>query len=317
MHAAAPAEDEDSPPLLKATTLTLVAASRGSIARETREAVDAVVDRHPARVMLLEFGGKEEPQRLTAGISAQCRITGPRSQVCSEEVHVNAGAATLQRLPALLRPLLLSDLPAVLWWDADLDEEGLLDDLRELFGLVVVDSARLEDGVTAFPRMAALRALDLAWLRLLPIRRSFADLVDRVVVEEGAGKNGFVLAEFDPGPSEAGARASAHLVAAWLASRLSIPRDHVEVRRRPRAEDREPLVRSATMRVEGADGEFTATVERLGSAPFLRSELSTGEVCTLPKTSHLRRASQAELLGMALDRCAVDPVLVTALEYLS
>jgi glucose-6-phosphate dehydrogenase assembly protein OpcA len=317
-HAAEPEEeDEDSPPVLKATTVTLVAATRGPLARTTRNAIDAVVDAHPARLIEVEFGGTDDPRRLTAGVSAQCRITGPGCQVCSEEVKIEAGAETLRRLPPLLRPLIVSDLPAVLWWDAELaPEDRLLDDLLPLFDFVVVDSARLADPVASIGRLRAIDALDLGWLRLLPMRRAFADLLDRVSFEPGAGSQGSVLAEFDAGPREEAARASAHLLAGWLGSRLQVPRDRVEIRRRPRADDREPIARSATLRLPGIEGGITAAVERLGSAPLLRAEVATDHVCVLPRSVRMPRMSEGELLGAALDRCGQDPVLARTLEYL-
>ena len=106
-----------------------------------RDHIPEIVAIHPARVILL-IG--ESPGHEPA--SAEAKVwSHPSGQhrTCSEQVTVRAAGAEVDRLPFVVRSLLIGDLPINVWWATPLPPPlagPLLYDLAESAQQVIYDS---------------------------------------------------------------------------------------------------------------------------------------------------------------------------------
>ena len=140
--------------------------------------------------------------------------------VMRERVEMLIGPEHLERLDTALDPVLVSELPTVLWsphghWEA-------VHSLLHLTDVILVDSDDMDDfdgPSAALDRAAELRrhayVVDLAWLRTTPWRERLAAAFDH----PGRRRLLAVLDEVGVRHSAA-STASALLLAGWLASRL-------------------------------------------------------------------------------------------------
>ncbi len=145
---------------------------------------------HPARVIVVldEPPDGDAETELPAWITAACyRGRQGGRQVCWEQVTVPAGGVEPAQTEAAVVPLLVPDLPVVLWWPGEPDVGSeLFSRLSSLADRLVIDSA----GVASLGRQwSALRnelrskqrrfsMEDLSWLRLEPWRELIAEPFD-------------------------------------------------------------------------------------------------------------------------------------------
>jgi glucose-6-phosphate dehydrogenase assembly protein OpcA len=174
----------------------------------------------PSRALLLRLSESGDGPELEAWISANCHLApGGGKLLCSEEVTLRAYGAGRSHVPALVRALLVPDVPTALLLLGDAPpSDATLDALSACADRVVFDS-------TAWPA-GALRTLsamahaganvtDLAWLRLEPARLMLASLFDPPVGGEPLRSASRVVLRHAPGGDS-----SAALFAGWLADRL-------------------------------------------------------------------------------------------------
>lgn len=126
--------------------------------------LETVITRFPCRAILVR-GSESQERRVTAEVSAFCRLASPGlPQVCSERIVLHAGPNAIDLLPGAIRPLLEADLPLVLWWTSDPgSREPLFRDLADECSRVVLD---LPD-----PGLAAGAS---GWVLTLPSARAAA-----------------------------------------------------------------------------------------------------------------------------------------------
>lgn len=254
---AARAAGAQGEPVLRASVVNLVVVTDGPGAvPEVSQVLVEIATAVPGR-MLVVAPDPLAPDGLDAWPSIHCRsvphtvfeepaagsaAAAAVAQLCCEQVTVEARGATVGALPAIVRPLLQTDLPAVLWWRAPLPAEAsVLDRLAAEVGTVVVDTGRgavWADGVTPGgdpiaavagllarrsltygqrPRPSAVRPWtlrDLAFARLTPWRELTAALFDLVPCQEMLRRLASVGIAGRPGTPEV------RLYAGWLASRL-------------------------------------------------------------------------------------------------
>jgi hypothetical protein len=134
-----------------------------------------------------------------------------------EEVEIDIGPAHLPRLQTIVDPVIVSELPTMVWAPHG-HEEGVTA-LAELTDVHLLDS---DDGAEATGRFARARDLlhssyvvDLAWLRTTPWRERLASSFDPPRRRRALGEITGVAVRH-----RAGASASALLLAGWLCSRL-------------------------------------------------------------------------------------------------
>lgn len=137
--------------------------------------------------------------------------------VMLEEVEIDLGPEQLEYLDTVIDPVVVSDLPTMLWSPHGHDEavRAVLD----LVDVILLDSDDLGDPPEAFARATELLRsaylVDLAWLRTTPWRERLAASFDppnrRIALDRIAN------IEVRHQPASA---ASATLLAGWLCSRL-------------------------------------------------------------------------------------------------
>ena len=188
-----------------------------------------IVEHHPSRVLMLVAEGASSGEPLEAYVSALCHLGDAGRQVCSEHVVISAAGGAIRRLPSVVRPLILGDLPTALWWTGGKPPPQGGDLFRELSvdaSQVVFDSLEWPGGdaqAHGFVATATWAAglpktdgvSDLAWTRLGPWRSLVSQALDPAVAP-GA------LAALSDVEIEHGAQTApkAWLLIAWMADRL-------------------------------------------------------------------------------------------------
>jgi glucose-6-phosphate dehydrogenase assembly protein OpcA len=220
----------DSPILRACMSNLVVYCSGAEAATRVAEAVPTVVAVHPARVLLLVAEPGPEPGEVVSAVRVRGHVIDPGRWVCSEEVTLQATGQAVGRLPAVVRSLLVGDLPTALWWAVPqpppLAAERLFD-LVEHAEQIIYDSigwpqpalgvvatagwlARIERGPARW-RVAS----DINWRRLKYWRRLLTQALDPASAPGALETINDVLLEHGPH-----AVIQALLLVCWLATRL-------------------------------------------------------------------------------------------------
>ncbi len=180
-------ETEVAGGVLRACGMTLiVAAENDSDAEQLRHTLGVLMHNHPARAIVLRLGDR---QGIDATVFSQCWMPfGKHQQICAEGIEITAGVEDVHQIAQLLLPLIVADLPAVLWCRGPRVFSG--DVFAPLFPLIqkiIVDSNDSPDPRAAIAQIRELRAkgnliADLAWTKLTSLRELIASLFD-----EGCG----------------------------------------------------------------------------------------------------------------------------------
>src|SRR5262249_19629199 len=122
-------------------------------------AVPGVVASHPTRVLLLVADAAAAGDTLVSSAAAWCQSRGGQ-RACFEKITLQAGGRAVERLPYVVRGLLVGDLPTNLWWASTQPPAlagTLLYDLAETAQQVIYDSI-------GWPEPARGVAATAAWL---------------------------------------------------------------------------------------------------------------------------------------------------------
>ncbi|MCW5966298.1 MAG: glucose-6-phosphate dehydrogenase assembly protein OpcA, partial [Bryobacterales bacterium] len=148
------------------TWLTVVEGDDQTVS-EVDEMLAGVMRVHPSRavVVLLRDG---DARSMKGSVSAQCwRPFGSKQQVCIERILLETTRAGACDLPAVVRALLVADLPVVLFCrHADLLELEGINETSQLADRVVVDIAYQNSACAKlWPRLPGLGRYvsDLSW----------------------------------------------------------------------------------------------------------------------------------------------------------
>lgn len=201
----------------RSLAINFVGVAAAAEADELRAALDRLQRRTPCRAFLLlvDDSGAGEG----AEVSATTRLSGGRHDIVLEEIAIRLPTAGLERMPGLVRPLLVNDLPNHLFWaTAWPRQERQFDDLAALCDHVVVDTRRfrspaLELGHVDARRQGGTRVTDLTWLRLRPWRRALAESFERIAFDPSAATTAAIHHGAD-------ALAAAMCLGEWLERRL-------------------------------------------------------------------------------------------------
>lgn len=175
-------------PVARARALTLIVYTEDDESMEFAGRVaQALPERHPCRGILLHVRPDQDGP-LRAGVTIQCAVGGGERKVCSEQITVTAGGDSRQYLADAVLPLIVTDLPAVVWWTG---RPRPADPVLRRFARGAVDRVLLDSnlfrdpgaGLIALARWCedpARRAVlaDLAWERLRGWRQLIAQTMD-------------------------------------------------------------------------------------------------------------------------------------------
>nr|WP_179210247.1 glucose-6-phosphate dehydrogenase assembly protein OpcA [Crenothrix polyspora] len=188
--------------------------------------ITAIVDVHPARVLLLVGDGKPSEGTMEALITIYYTALNEDWQVCAERIDVIASPASAERLPSVARSQLIGDLPTALWWVSRRPPPEVGDvffQLAELADQIIYDNMGWINpikGVSAMTRWVAAQqneqvVYNLAWRRFSVWRKLLGQMLDPQIAP-GALDDLRVI-EIDHGPH---ALAMTWLMVGWLASQL-------------------------------------------------------------------------------------------------
>jgi glucose-6-phosphate dehydrogenase assembly protein OpcA len=213
----------------RTSVLTLVVvAPRPETAERAMDAINLLAGRHPSRALVVAPGDPDGPSTIDAHIFAQCHLSDRGvSETCTEQVLLRTGGEIDQHLPNVIAPLLIHDLPVVLWWpdDPPIGSHQFRDLLETCDRLLVDSGAFRDDGARRLSALGAVVAgrtpvvYDIGWMRLALWRELLAGLFDHpLLAPELASVRALRVDVARPGEVFRVAKAAEFV--GWLADRL-------------------------------------------------------------------------------------------------
>lgn len=269
---------------------------------------------NPSRTFLLLAQPHHGGEKLEAEVSAQTRTeTGHR--VTTEEVTLHAHGDVAAHLASVVTPLLISELPVVLWWPGlPAFDSRLFNDLCEVADRLIVDT---DEGfehehlgrLLEVSRRDQARASigDFNWARLVAWRHVTAQYFDMPgMLPRLAQIQGARIAYGAERPV-----AAAWLLAGWLKSRLAkvgieFPVEFVE------DESHDHRVARLDLYTGGPDGPCRFTVRRIPGGR-LSADLRVGEQDYASRTVAYTQRSPEDLLAFELTLPGHDVLFEEAL----
>ena len=272
----------------RALTANFVGVARAEHAERLLAVTEQLQHRSPCRAFLLLLDDSQ-PHTMAA-LTATTRRHGPLRDIVLEQIVLRLRTDDLARMPGLLRPLTLDDLPSHLLWALPWPEdEARFDTLAGLAEHAIVDSQLFEEPsrelqIVKDRRDRGEQLSDLSWLRARPWRRALAEAFERFEWRPNVA----VRCTIEHGRR---ADAMARLLGDWLHERLAA------VTALEHGGDDEL---SGPARVRLQVGDIEVVVEHADDA--LITHVTTPSRCFLPFTHRALRGSDAELLVLAMDK---------------
>ncbi|MGH9869693.1 MAG: glucose-6-phosphate dehydrogenase assembly protein OpcA [Candidatus Polarisedimenticolia bacterium] len=327
----------------RACQLNLLVCCRGVAQARDAEAVVASISAEcPSRAIVTVVDESTGQDRLEAAISAHCAVGGAQQgqQVCCEQITLTGSGRGVERLPRVVLPLLLPDLPVAVWYPEDpglTEKSGYASVARALAGTadrVVMNARGLHDAWRSLLALASLETIiaDLSWQRLRGWREMTATFFDSHAFEAYPARLSRLRVAYavpfhtarQPHP-HAGA-AEAILLACWAASRLqwrpagvsdgacTLERPHgagtAELALVPEPSAR-PAGQVIAFVLESPDATFR--LERSEVLDCVTSTVTIPETCPVPRSARVAEREDGELLCRALGPGADDAVYAEAL----
>jgi glucose-6-phosphate dehydrogenase assembly protein OpcA len=210
----------------RTSVLTLIVVSPApETAERAMAAVTALASRHPSRAIVLSPSDPDGPTTFDAHIYAACQVRS-QSEICTEEILIKTGGELSQHLATAVAPLLIHDLPVVLWWPDDVPFGSKhFVELAEECDRLLIDSGEFRgDGVE---RLMGLRQVvadglvvhDIGWMRGMLWRELLAGIFDHpLLTRELTAIRSVRIDIAKPGRTVRLARAATF--AGWLAAML-------------------------------------------------------------------------------------------------
>ena len=284
------ANGDDERPLYRALTMNLIAVAPADDESLLRATFHRLLRGNPCIAFLVLLRGDARPLRASFGtlveVGRNCRT------VRLEQVTFWASPSERRRVPSLVRPLLVDDLPTQMFWSGGLTDDLRL--LRELGGLanqIVYDSSLFADPDRDRARIAELGmpAVDLVWLRLAPWRHTLAEAFEAIDWRDDLPVRAVVRFA-----GTAGTRAAGVVLGRWLETRLGATVELVAIPR-ANAPSFEPCG------VEISVGDARIAIDHCWPSPTLRAATTLADRCLLPFTAVSRCATRGDLLAAAAE----------------
>lgn len=270
----------------RSLTMNLIAVVAAAREPEFRVLLDALAARQPCRAFLAVVHATGDG--IEATVHGAARTLGSTRDLVLEQIDLRVPQAEFARLPGLIRPLLVNDIPTHCYWATEWPREPQrFDALAALADHAIVDSTRFllpasELDAVEQRRSAGRPLTDLAWLRLRPWRRALAEVFERTPFTADA------VTEVVVRHGEAGTAAAA-LLGRWLERRL-----HAHV-----ALETDPLARDlAGVELTHGDAVATATLQ---TTARIEVTVATPAACFLPFAVPASRGTEGDLLAAAID----------------
>jgi hypothetical protein len=98
----------------------VVVARRPELAERCAATMHWLTGRHPSRTIVIQSADPDGPSWLDARIEAHCvepRADAP--ETCAETIYVICGGEAGRHLSAVATPLIIHDLPVIVWWPGE------------------------------------------------------------------------------------------------------------------------------------------------------------------------------------------------------
>lgn len=325
-------EQGESKTVTRVNALNLVACVQQDNAETITGVFSELISYMPHRALLV--ARKQGDEHLDAWVQAHCRLPAPgRPQVCCEQITIEAVGAAESRVPGTVLPLLVPDVPVVLWWPrGEPFDDPLFAKMRPMADRVVVDSTTFARPVGGLRRLAALAeegvfVSDLAWSRLTPWRELLAQFFDAPVMVPYLDDVQGVELTHEPGGEGSTEHNQALLLIGWLATRLGwqVPEaasgdqftlrrgdgKDVAVRMAQAAAIADALDRLAQCSIVTAGARFSVARDSAPDSAVARAEVPGHP--TLQRVVRLEQQTEARLLAEELRMLGRDGVFERAL----
>src|SRR5712692_8449098 len=136
----------ESHEVMRACALTLIAVvDAGKLSEAASETLADLMRQHPSRTILVRLAAGQADV-LEADVEARCWTPfGMRRQICSEVIAIDCSEKTLGDVPGVILPLVVPDLPVVLWCASDSAlQSPAFATLAQPAGRIILDSRRAE-----------------------------------------------------------------------------------------------------------------------------------------------------------------------------
>ena len=264
----------------------VVIARQPETGERAAQTISRLTGRNPSRTLVVLSADPDGPPWLDARIQAHCVL--PRAdapETCTELIFLTAGGETGRHLAALVAPLLIRDLPVMLWWPGDAQLAGLAThDILDATDRLLVDGsawsgdglARVRDLAMLYDHFGRLSIRDFALVRQSRWREAIASVFDQPELGPflpHIRRISVTYATHD----ETGAPGSTNVVkplyhVAWLASRLGMrvvaPLAPVEPKGKPsrvRVGDKPPIHRGLAARLRAGSAEVQVFIRPIPS----------------------------------------------------
>lgn len=197
-----------------------------TIFNQVTNVVSQLTARHPNRAIVANIAPDAGESAIDAWVQAHCQLQGTGGQqVCCEQITVNARGGATAQVPGVVLPLLVPDVPVMLWWPRGAPFNApFFERLCSFADRVIIDSATFDATqytdalVTLLDHGHAVS--DLIWGRLTSWRELTAQFFDAPATQPHLAQITQVEIDYTDREGAASSRIPALLLIGWLASRL-------------------------------------------------------------------------------------------------
>ena len=299
----------------RASVLNLIAVvGSGADVDAMTRVLDKLSTHHPSRALILLAQDERAALKLEASVTAEARAESGH-RVIVERVLLHAHGPVAQHLGSAVMPLLIPDLPVILWWPGRPDfGSELFNELTELSDRLIVDTdegfelADLNRLLEVARRRSNRRTIgDFNWARLMPWRHLTAQFFDvESMLERLAHIEGVTVV------CGTGCDIQARLLAGWIQCRMA--RHRIAVPREIRSDPELPAGVARLMIYSSGpeqSSRFSVIRERGGR---LSTEIRIGREEQAGRTVRIPERRPEDLLAMELTLPGHDVLYEEALD---
>ncbi len=218
--------DAESYEVMRACALTLIAiVDEDQDPDAMAETLAQLMHEHPSRAIVVRLAAGEG-DLLDADVDARCWMPfGSRQQICSEQIVIRCSEKTLAEVPGVILPLVVADLPVVLWCASDrAHRSAAFPALAAPAGRLLLDTFRAPSPLEALESLSRQGSrnrmvMDLSWTRLTRWRALLAQVFENELYRRAIPRFTEITIGYE-GAEPARIPSTALLLAGWLVSRL-------------------------------------------------------------------------------------------------
>ena len=183
---------------------------------------DAIAASNPCRIITL-CPTTGEDTGVSAQVSAYCPVhkQNKNSLICCEYITLTGTAAALERISGVISALMINELPKLVWWKAEVDQDfGLFKRLSKECQKIILDSSSFRNPELELLQLAEflnnnIPIADLNWARISPWQELSAEAFDPPERRANIWEVDQVTLDYEKGnPTQA------LMYLGWIASRL-------------------------------------------------------------------------------------------------